>query len=196
MAVKLTSKPNTHPIDTDYPYGDIKDQDGLNIGTPVSREVYADFHQFFERLMARAEITHNDLPDNEYSGFQLFEAFVKCIQSPFRDCILSVSQTGTNAPVVTIVRDTFPFAGGFNSAYSAQGLFEITANAPDLGAWNYIQVIPSAGEPSLTAGETVDVRFANETIYINTKNSGGFDANGIISNYIIWIRDWEPLILP
>lgn len=76
MAIKLTDKPNTIAAGGDYPYGDIRDRDGLTPGTPVSREVYSDFHQFFERLMERAGVTHNGLPDNNANGFQLFEALI------------------------------------------------------------------------------------------------------------------------
>lgn len=74
MAIKLTTKPNTLTPDATYPYGDILDTVGTTPGTPVSREVYADFHQFFERLMAFVGETHNDLPDNATNGFQYMEA--------------------------------------------------------------------------------------------------------------------------
>lgn len=74
MAIKLTTKPNTLAPDATYPYGDILDTIGAQQGTPVSREVYADFHQFFERLMAFVGEVHNDLPDNATNGFQYLEA--------------------------------------------------------------------------------------------------------------------------
>lgn len=74
MAIKLTTKPNTLTPDATYPYGDILDTVGSQLGTPVSREVYADFHQFFERLMAFVGETHNDLPDNAVNGFQYMQA--------------------------------------------------------------------------------------------------------------------------
>jgi hypothetical protein len=70
----LLSKPNVNAADSDYPYGSIRDRDGATQGTPVTEEVYGDIHQFFEKLMAEAGVTANDLPDNDYNGFQLFEA--------------------------------------------------------------------------------------------------------------------------
>ncbi len=76
MAIKLTSKPNTNPANADYPYGDIRDNSGINDGTPVNRMVYADFHQFFEKLMAESGIEHNGSPDNATNGFQLFDALM------------------------------------------------------------------------------------------------------------------------
>jgi len=74
MAIKLTTKPNTLTPDSTYPFGDILDTVGTTPGTPVSRQVYADLHQFFEKLMDFVSITHNDLPDNADNGFQYFEA--------------------------------------------------------------------------------------------------------------------------
>lgn len=79
MAYKITTKPNTHPVDATYPYGDIKDNTGSNDGTPVNRLVYADFHQFFAKMAAYAGVTLNDLPDNEVNGYQFFEALLRTI---------------------------------------------------------------------------------------------------------------------
>jgi hypothetical protein len=76
MAIKLSDKPNTHAIDGTYPYGDIKDNAGSADGTPVNRLVYADLHQFFEKLMDEAGVSHNGLPDNEANGFQLYLALL------------------------------------------------------------------------------------------------------------------------
>lgn len=74
MARLLADKKNVQAPDSDFPFGRIKDNDGSNNGTPVDEDVYGDFHQFFEKLMSAAGITANKLPDNDYSGFQLFEA--------------------------------------------------------------------------------------------------------------------------
>jgi hypothetical protein len=74
MAIKLTDKPNTEAPSANYPYGNIVDNDGSLNGTPVNKLVYADLHQFFERLMALAGVTHNGLPENNSNGFQLTQA--------------------------------------------------------------------------------------------------------------------------
>lgn len=76
MARSLVNKPNVDPVDGDYPYARIKDDDGSNNGTPVDEEVYGDIHQFFEKMMDVAGVVHNEQPDNNYSGFQLFEALL------------------------------------------------------------------------------------------------------------------------
>lgn len=70
----LKSKTNVVAPTSDYPYARIKDNPGDGTGTPVNELVYGDIHQFFERLMVKAGIVANGLPDNNYSGFQLEDA--------------------------------------------------------------------------------------------------------------------------
>lgn len=81
MAIELLEKDNVMPADSDYPYGQIKDRiDGTQEGTPINVKTYGDFHQFFSRMMAIAEISYNNLPDNDYTNFQLFEALIKVVR--------------------------------------------------------------------------------------------------------------------
>jgi hypothetical protein len=72
--IKLTDKQNTTAPTATYPFGNVKDKNGAIPGTPVDKVLLGDAMQFFEKLMDAAGITPNGLPDNEYSGFQLFEA--------------------------------------------------------------------------------------------------------------------------
>lgn len=88
MAIKLTSKTRTDSPTAEYPYGNIRDTDtGAGIqGTPMNKEVYADFHQFFAKLLADAGVEANDVPENAYDGFQYIEAltnFIKIIAPGF-----------------------------------------------------------------------------------------------------------------
>lgn len=75
MAVELANKTNVDPPSGPYPFGNIKDETGLNDGTPVDKAVYADFHQFFAKLLYESFITPNNLPENATNGFQYFDAF-------------------------------------------------------------------------------------------------------------------------
>lgn len=79
MAIKLEDKPNVEAPSTDYEFGNIKDNPGNNSGTPVNALVYADFHQFFAKLMASAGISYNGLPDNTTNDYQYFLALIKAI---------------------------------------------------------------------------------------------------------------------
>jgi hypothetical protein len=79
MARDLENLPNVDAPSSDYPHGRIRDRSGSTPGTPVNEEVYGDMHQFFAKLLAEASVTPNNLPDNEYSGFQLFQALTDYI---------------------------------------------------------------------------------------------------------------------
>jgi hypothetical protein len=81
MAIKLEDKPNVDAPGGDYPYGNIRDNTGSGNGTPVNKLVYADFHQFFARLLAQSGVVANNLPDNNANGFQYFEALQAIIDS-------------------------------------------------------------------------------------------------------------------
>jgi hypothetical protein len=85
MARILENKTNVDPPDSDYPYGKIRDNPGNQTGTPINELVYGDMHQFFARLLdkqagsAMADVVPNDLPENDYSGFQFFESLERVI---------------------------------------------------------------------------------------------------------------------
>jgi hypothetical protein len=99
MAYRITDKPNTEAPSTAYPYGNIRDKTISINGTPVNKMVYADFHQFFAKLMDFAGVTPNGLPDNEYSGWQLFESLMVALPKKY---ILETTSEG-NGDVITIL---------------------------------------------------------------------------------------------
>ena len=70
----LTDLANTNAPDVDFPYGDLRDNPGDGTGTPVNRNMLSDPLQFFQKLADEAGITPNGLVDNEYNGWQSWEA--------------------------------------------------------------------------------------------------------------------------
>lgn len=99
MARALHNKSNVESPSSDYPYGRVKDKvANLTAGTPINEAVYGDFHQFFSRLMAQAEIEENGNPDNDYSGFQLHQALLKTIRLVMSEYANTedISATSTN----------------------------------------------------------------------------------------------------
>lgn len=86
--IKLQDKLNAVPVSSTYPYGDIKDNSGSNDGTPVNRAVYADLHQFFEKMFAESGLTANNLPDNADNGFQLFQSLITVGNKNFAEDII------------------------------------------------------------------------------------------------------------
>jgi hypothetical protein len=106
--IPLLAKTNVSPADADYPYGNIKNNGGSGDGTPVDKSVYADFHQFFERMFALSGIIPNGLPDNATDDFQLYEALIK---------VTSADKTLINANFGTLTNAAtgfFQFKGGFD----------------------------------------------------------------------------------
>lgn len=75
MARSILQLTNVDPADSDYPRGRVRNNPGDNSGTPVNEALLGDMAQFFQQIMDEAGITPNQLPDNEYSGWQLFEAY-------------------------------------------------------------------------------------------------------------------------
>jgi hypothetical protein len=77
MAIELTSKTNTEAASAEYPYGQFKDNTGSNNGTPLNKAVLEDYLQFFHKMMGETGVVYNGVPDNEYDGWQFWEAFEK-----------------------------------------------------------------------------------------------------------------------
>ena len=78
--IRIQDKTNTTAPSASEPFGNVKDDDGTFNGTPLNKEFFNDYIQFFEKLFAESNLNHNGLLDNETNGFQLFDAlkhFVK-----------------------------------------------------------------------------------------------------------------------
>lgn len=139
--IPLIDKPNVDAADSDYPYGNIRNNPGNRTGTPVNKLVYADMHQFFERMMAISGITPNGLPDNAYTGFQLFEALLKVLTdkasaglyTPTITDGLNVTSSSPNALQYMRVDNIVTISGAFTvvvTANSTDTILEIDLPAP------------------------------------------------------------------
>lgn len=78
--------PFIEAVSADYPWGDIKDGDGSGNGTDVNRENHADYHQTFRKILDKAYITPNGLPDNVTNGYQYIDA-LKFLYKNFRGVV-------------------------------------------------------------------------------------------------------------
>lgn len=87
MAISLVDKTNTDAPDGRYIYGAIRDDDGSNNGTPLDQISHQDFHQYFSRMMAIAGVDYNGYTDDDYNGFQLFEALQEIV-TMYKDVII------------------------------------------------------------------------------------------------------------
>lgn len=128
MAIGLQNKPNVTTPSAEYPYGNIKDNTGSNDGTPVNVLVYADMHQFFEKLMAEASVSANGLPDNATNTFQLYQALLNVIdyRVPIRTDISGDISVGAGITQVSL--EAYEYADG-TIAIAFQGTFVSTVLA-------------------------------------------------------------------
>jgi hypothetical protein len=148
--IRLQDKVNTDAPDSDYPFGKVRNDSGIGDGTPVDFDFLHDYTQFFEKLMSESGITPNGLPDNEYSGFQLYEAFRK-MSRPYRLYSGLLSQSGTSAPVFTSHFDEFaPF---FNIVWTrtSAGIYKGTSAGAFAGKRGFL-IGPGSAATTLIRG--------------------------------------------
>lgn len=178
MARGIQNYPNIKAPDVDYPNGDIRDKTPVLPGTPVDKTVYSDMHQFFAKLLRLAQINANGLPENEYSGFQYIEA-LKIVSNPFLYLTGTMSQTGTNPPVISETRNEIgPYLPTRNAVgeyfLSPLGTLPIDTNV--LGS--AFCVGGSSGPGFATF--TVEIQGSDRVIVIRTFNSSLSPSDGIL----------------
>lgn len=186
MAIKLTSKPNTGAPDSADPYGTIRNNTGSSDGTPVSKDVYQDFHIFFERLMDKAGLTHNGMLDNITNGFQLYDAFAKLVAGPLTSLgTMALEYTGAGASSWTIAHNRY-------NVYNKQLTwdFKVTALA-GLSATNYFKVRTPNNVRFKNAGTVMLASIYQDNGSVKTDNvctvETGNDGTG---GYLMFYRAW------
>lgn len=96
MARNLAVQDGVDVPDSDFPNGRARDDDGTGIyGTPANEVILGDALQFFMKLMRQTGLPFNALPDSEYSGLQLYEAFT-LLTAPTEWQNLTLSASFTN----------------------------------------------------------------------------------------------------
>lgn len=187
--IKLQSKTNVDPPDSEYIYGSIRDQAGTTEGTPVNEEVYQDAHQFLERLMRLSDLVPNDLPDNEYNGWQLWDALVRHLGGAYQNCKLRCSQSGTNDPTIahvginTIAQDGGDGITSFTRALT--GRYDLVFAQNNLSLTNTYTY--SASEAGFSGFVNFSVTATN-TIRVETRDATGALSDSILANTMIFIE--------
>ena len=108
MAKDLQNKTNVLPPNGDFPSGDIINDSGVGDGTPVTKNVYGDFHQFFAKLLRDAttaptvNFVTNDLFDNTSNGFQLNEALALVAAFDFQNATVAPAEWPTIEALQTV----------------------------------------------------------------------------------------------
>lgn len=179
---RLANKTNVSAPDTDYEYGRIKDNAGLNDGTPVDVEVYGDMHQFLERLIDQSGVVANGLPDNKTNGYQLFEALQKLIDPDF---------TSSGITFASISLNTWANLGSghYNVGYKVTGNEVKLCGAATIAGLAVgsptIFTLPSAARPAsiceVIAKARIGGSFAAVSLVINTDGTVTIDSSSTSS---------------
>lgn len=180
---RLINKPDVEPVSVDYPFGSIQDQSMSTTGTPVDREVYGDFHQFFEKLMDYSQIVANGLPDNATNGYQLYNAFRK-LTKPYKSYTALVRQTGTGAPVATVLG--FNEIGNITYAYGGVGIYQLNLTGAFVTSKTFLLI----GSGDVGLHEYLFSRINANTLQITTIQSGA-PANNMLDDVAIEIRVYD-----
>lgn len=178
----LQDKVNVNAPDADFPFGDLRDDDGTGNGTPANRELFTDALQFFEKIISESGVVANGLPDNDYNGWQLYEAFRK-LARPGRLLRGLISQSGTSAPTLTVlgIADFTPVLARTNV-----GEYTITLTGEFLAAKTWYQI----GTGVNGGLEAFLRRVDDDELVINTK-AASVASDSVLDNtpIEIWIYD-------
>lgn len=181
----LSTKTNVETPDSTYPYSRVKNNTGSNNGTPVNEALLGDYIQFFERLMNQAGITPNNLPDNAYSGFQIFEALQKYINIyPYKSYVANITQSGTSNPTVVVMPGNE--IGTIVWTRVTAGQYAGTLSGAFTDSTKVTCVISG-----IYAGTALIGRTGANTVEIITANNSGVAADGGLSGTHIEIRVYQ-----
>lgn len=93
MAISKNLQANIDDSDpTNYPNGQVKDDDGTNNGFPLIQVTVSDIFETFDKLIRMAAITFNDEFDNEGNGYQFVDAIIALAGK--NDYILPITTSG------------------------------------------------------------------------------------------------------
>jgi hypothetical protein len=181
MAIGLENYPNVDPPDSDYPSGRSKDNPGNNTGTPVKELTIGDYQQFFEKMMRLASIVPNQLPDNEYNGFQLIEA-LRTAAMRYKVYTALMLQSGSGAPTATIFDNTIGaivwtrvsagiYMGTLSNAFTSNKTFALCDN-----------------KIGINNGTVKIVLNSTSVMLLNTYDNAGTPTDGILTFGFIELR--------
>jgi hypothetical protein len=180
----LENLTNVEPASAEFPFGDLKNNTGTNNGTPVNRDLLTDLIQLGQKMASEAGITMNDVPDNEYDGWQLYEAFRK-LTKPYKVYTATLNQTGTAAPVATVLRNEL--SGTPVWTRSGTGAYLLTLT----GEFTPGKTFLICGTPTGTVTGPFNLGYNNvNEIGLNTLQSGSL-TDGLLDVCAVEIRVYD-----
>lgn len=184
---RLSSKTNVQIPDGNYVYGKLLDNDGSQNGTPYNESLYGDIQQFFERMFALSGITANGLPDQLYTGFQLYDAY-QATARPYYSYTAILVQTGTNPPTANAIENQVLLRLGMTIAWTrlGVGLYQATFSVASANA-----VVPFIPNELNGLCLTEAVPGGSTQLTLKTTNLSGTAADGVLVNAAIEIRFYK-----
>ena len=169
----------------DYPFGYIVDENGSNNGTFIDSNFLNDLWQLKEKMFDESGLTANGLPDNLTNGFQLFEAFKKVLK-PYKMATISVSQIGTDAPVITEIGPND--IGTITGEYTSTGSYKLVSTGNfDVGK-TFVVHGQSTNADTIVKAVAATVNYVSLVCYEATTGSS---INGRITSMNIQIMVFD-----
>lgn len=166
---------NTIPPSADYPMGRIKNDTGVNDGTPIVEENNGDIQETVTFFMNRSKTTPNGLPDNVSNGYQIADA---------------IRETGSKFDVI---HEMEVVSGKMNVNFKLENIYEgefIIAKFNSLDdTQNVIGINKILGSDSIEFNAELNPdfngNFFNTGRYIIEKTSSFFDIYPIATKSIL-----------
>lgn len=190
MAIKLSTKTNVDAPSANDPYGLVNNNSGSGDGTPVDKDLLHDPLVFFEKMMDEAGVTHNGLHDDEYDGFQLYEAFRK-LTKPYDSYTAIIDQTGTGAPTAVVFNENGVFVGDISFSRTDVGIYKVDS-AGSVFTVNKTYIMHQSIAPVNPSNNSLVImtRSSDSQLLINTYVSGALSDNVLSStNFEVRVYD-------
>jgi hypothetical protein len=184
--IPLIIKDNVNAPDTDNPFGSPRDRVGLVAGTLGNTKNFADVLTLLDKLMAEAEVfdpgnhAANGLPDNDYNGWQVYDALLAVIKDThkFDRYYVKLSQASTGAPTVDYQAEN---DFGVSGTISYQGVGDYRITFPSGTFPDVTKVFIKVGPPTL-AGVSIRCNISGtDKIRIRTDDTTNTASNDILS---------------
>jgi hypothetical protein len=191
--ILVQDKPNVTPPNSQWPYGQIRDRDGVIPGTPGSLEVYGDMHQFFDKLIRESTITPNGSLDDEYNGYQLWDAFVEHVKTLRNYTRYFASWDQFSTAGITVAAENLSDIGSPNSSIRVStGRFEVYwPGTPFNTTQGKTTVTFGSGKFTATKGFiSADIGGSNQ-INIRTYNASGAASDDVMDETPIEIKIYD-----
>jgi hypothetical protein len=187
MARELKNKTNVNSPNSEYPYGQIRDDDGTRTyGTPVNEELYGDIQQFFSKMFEYVKghyptFDYNDNPENAYDGFQFHEALLKT--RPYKVYTAFLNQSSTSAPIETVMPDQNTI-GAIAWTRVSQGVYRATLTGAFPDGNKTFRLISG-----LATGGSATLNYLDQDrLTVSTYDNAGAVQDGLLVNTCIEIR--------